>query len=62
MAQPIELAGEANPLTLQNVFNALVSAAGSTQMQVQTGAKQLQTWETQEGYYSLLQVRASLLP
>ncbi|KAJ9198731.1 hypothetical protein DTO271D3_6115 [Paecilomyces variotii] len=55
MAQPIELAGEANPLTLQNVFNALVSAAGSTQMQVQTGAKQLQTWETQEGYYSLLQ-------
>ncbi|GAD98972.1 hypothetical protein ANI_1_536164 [Paecilomyces variotii No. 5] len=55
MAQPIELAGEANPLTLQNVFNALVSAAGSTQMQVQSGTKQLHHWEKQEGYFSLLQ-------
>ncbi|KAL1846113.1 hypothetical protein Plec18167_003396 [Paecilomyces lecythidis] len=55
MAHPIEVAGEANPLTLQNVFNALVSAAGSTQIQVQTGTKQLHNWEKQEGYFSLLQ-------
>lgn len=56
MAHPIEVAGEVNPLTLQDVFNALVSAAGSTQIQVQTGTKQLHNWEKQEGYFSLLQV------
>ncbi|KAL2218909.1 importin 11 [Thermoascus aurantiacus ATCC 26904] len=55
MAQPVELPGEANPLTLQNVFNALVSAAGNTQQQVQTGTQQLQNWEKREQYYSLLQ-------
>mgnify|MGYP000910480897 CR=1 FL=1 len=58
MAQPVELPGEANPLTLQNVFNALVSAAGNTQQQVQTGTQQLQNWEKREQYYSLLQVRS----
>lgn len=52
----IELPGEANPLNRQNLFNALVAAAGTTQQQVQTGGQQLQNWERQEGYYSLLQV------
>lgn len=56
MASTIELPGEANPLTLQNVFNALTAAAGTTQQQVQTGGQQLQNWEKQPGYYSLLQV------
>lgn len=52
----IELPGEANPLNRQTLFNALVAAAGTTQQQVQTGSQQLQNWEKQEGYYSLLQV------
>lgn len=56
MAHTIEVPGEANPLTAQNVFNALVSAAGTTQQQVQTGGQQLQNWEKHEGYYLTLQV------
>lgn len=56
MAQVIELPGEANPLNLQNVQNALVLASGATQQEVQTGAAQLQNWEKQERYHSLLQV------
>lgn len=56
MAHMIEVPGEANPLTVQNVFNALVSAAGTTQQQVQTGGQQLQNWEKHEGYYLTLQV------
>ncbi|KAK2795615.1 hypothetical protein FQN50_009701 [Emmonsiellopsis sp. PD_5] len=55
MASIIELPGEANPLTRQNVFNALVSAAGSTQQQVRTGGQQLQNWEKEEHYFLLLQ-------
>ncbi|KAL4896681.1 armadillo-type protein [Aspergillus ambiguus] len=51
----VELPGEANPLTLSNVLNALVLAASSTQQQVQTGTKQLQHWEKQEKYHSYLQ-------
>lgn len=56
MAQVIEVPGEANPLNLQNVQNALVLAASSTQQQVQTGAQQLHNWEKQENYYTFLQV------
>ncbi|PWY72374.1 importin 11 [Aspergillus heteromorphus CBS 117.55] len=55
MASIAELAGEANPLTPQNVLNALVLAASSTQQQVQTGTQQLQNWEKQENYYTHLQ-------
>ncbi|RAH49114.1 putative importin 11 [Aspergillus brunneoviolaceus CBS 621.78] len=55
MASIIELAGEANPLTLHNVLNALILAASSTQQQVQTGTQQLQNWEKQEMYYTYLQ-------
>ena len=58
MQEPIELSGEANPLTLRNLFNALVSAGSSTQQQVQIGSQQLQNWEKHEQYYSLLQVNS----
>jgi hypothetical protein len=57
----VELPGEANPLSLPNVLNALVLAASSTQQQVQTGTKQLQHWEKQEKYYCYLQVGYYLL-
>lgn len=62
MTQVVELPGEANPMDLQNVLNALVLAASSTQQQVQTGAQQLQNWEKQEKYYTFLQVLALLIP
>ncbi|KAL4929488.1 putative importin 11 [Aspergillus undulatus] len=55
MAQVLELAGESNPLTPQNVLNSVIQAASSTQQQVQTGTKQLQHWEKQEKYYTFLQ-------
>jgi hypothetical protein len=56
MAAAIELPGETNPLTPHNLFNALVSAASSSQQQLQIGTQQLQHWEKQDGYYPLLQV------
>jgi hypothetical protein len=52
----IEVPGEANPLTPQQVYLALQSASSSQQLGIQTGTKQLQTWEIQRGYYSTLQV------
>ncbi|KAL2826828.1 armadillo-type protein [Aspergillus cavernicola] len=55
MAQVVELAGELNPLTPQNVLHSLIQAASSTQQHVQTGTKQLQHWEKQERYHTLLQ-------
>ncbi|KAF9895413.1 hypothetical protein FE257_000319 [Aspergillus nanangensis] len=51
----IEVPGETNPLSLHNVYNALVLAASSTQQQVQTGTRQLQHWEKHEEYYRYLQ-------
>lgn len=56
MAFRIEVAGEAAPLTPQQVYLALQSAGSSQQQSIQTGTQQLQTWETQRGYYTLLQV------
>ncbi|KAE8354057.1 armadillo-type protein [Aspergillus coremiiformis] len=55
MAHVVELQGESNPLTPQNVLNALALAASSMQQQVQTGTLQLQNWERQEKYYTFLQ-------
>ncbi|KAB8236314.1 armadillo-type protein [Aspergillus alliaceus] len=55
MAHVVELQGESNPLTPQNVLNVLALAASSTQQQVQTGTQQLQNWEKQEKYYTFLQ-------
>ncbi|PVH87132.1 ARM repeat-containing protein [Cadophora sp. DSE1049] len=55
MAFAIEVPGEAVPLSPQQVYLALQSAGSSQQLSIQTGTQQLQTWETQRGYYSLLQ-------
>lgn len=52
-----ELPGEAAPLTPQQVFLALQSASSHQQQFIRTGTQQLQTWESQPGYYMLLQVR-----
>lgn len=52
----IELPGEAAPLTPQQVYLALQSATSYQQHRIQTGTQQLQTWESQSGYYSILQV------
>ncbi|KAJ5403372.1 hypothetical protein N7509_003243 [Penicillium cosmopolitanum] len=51
----IEVPGESNPLSLQNVVNSLVLAASSSQQQVQTGTKQLQNWERIPAYHAFLQ-------
>ncbi|KAF2093794.1 ARM repeat-containing protein [Rhizodiscina lignyota] len=51
----IEAPAEVNPLTDRILYNVLVSASSSDPNQIQTGTKQLQQWETQKGYYSLLQ-------
>ena len=56
MSFAIEVPGEANPLTPQQIFHALQSGSSSQQLSIQTGTQQLQTWETQKGYYTLLQV------
>jgi len=51
----IELAGEANPLTEGILFHVLRSASSTNPTQIQTGAKQLQTWERAPRFYPLLQ-------
>ena len=56
MEHMIELPSEANPLTAENLYRTLRSASSAYQLQIQTGAKQLQAWETVPGYYPLLQV------
>jgi hypothetical protein len=56
MSFAIEVSGEANPLNPQQIFHVLQSASSSQQLSIQTGTQQLQTWETQKGYYTLLQV------
>ena len=56
MSFAIEVSGEANPLNPQEIFRALQSGSSSQQLSIQTGTQQLQTWETQKGYYTLLQV------
>ncbi|KAI9838840.1 MAG: hypothetical protein M1819_004046 [Sarea resinae] len=55
MASVVELSAAANPLTSQTLFHVLQAAASTYQQQVQTGTQQLQSWEKQSGYYSLLQ-------
>lgn len=57
MAFAIEVPGESVPLGPQQVYQALQSAGSSQQLHIQTGTQQLQAWETQRGYYTLLQVR-----
>ena len=61
MAFSIEVPGEAAPLTPQQIYLALQSAGSSQQQSIRTGTQQLQTWETQRGYYTLLQVNCQSL-
>ncbi|KAF2766839.1 ARM repeat-containing protein [Teratosphaeria nubilosa] len=51
----IEVPGESNPLTGGLLVNTLRSASSSDLTQIQTGTKQLQSWEKSPGYYSQLQ-------
>ncbi|KAL8646195.1 MAG: hypothetical protein Q9226_006970, partial [Calogaya cf. arnoldii] len=51
----IEVAGEANPLSLQTLYQTLTAASSSDPQQIKSGAQQLQNWEKQSGYYSSLQ-------
>ncbi|KAF9635979.1 Importin-beta [Lasiodiplodia theobromae] len=51
----LELPAEANPLTENLLFHVLRSAASSDPHQIQTGTKQLQKWESEKGFYPLLQ-------
>ncbi|KAJ5586948.1 uncharacterized protein N7459_002713 [Penicillium hispanicum] len=55
MGQPIEVSGGTSPLSYQNVVNTLVLAASSNQQQVKAGTEQLQHWQKQGMYHSLLQ-------
>lgn len=55
----IEVPGEAAPLTPQQVYLALQSASSSQQASIQSGTKQLQTWESRRGYHQLLQAGPS---
>jgi hypothetical protein len=56
MTFSIEVSGETNPLSPQQVYLALQSASSSQQLSIHTGTQQLQNWETKGGYYTLLQV------
>ena len=56
----IEVSGEANPLTVQTLYQVLTSASSTDQQQVKTGAQQLQNWEKHSGFYGSLQVRAAI--
>ncbi|KAH7001467.1 armadillo-type protein [Ilyonectria destructans] len=55
MSFAIEVPGDANPLTLQTLCQALQSATSSDYAQRQTAGQQLTSWELQSGYYSSLQ-------
>ena len=55
MSFAIEVPAAANPLTPQTLLHVLKSAVSSHQQQLQTGAQQLKNWESEKGYYSLLQ-------
>ncbi|KAL8681346.1 MAG: hypothetical protein Q9186_002555 [Xanthomendoza sp. 1 TL-2023] len=55
MSFAIEVAGEANPLSIETLYHALVAASSSNPQQIKTGAQQLENWERQRGYYSSLQ-------
>lgn len=51
----IEVSGEANPLTDENVVQTLRAASSSDPAQIQSGTKQLSSWEKSPGYYVHLQ-------
>lgn len=51
----VELPGEAAPLNSEMISRVLMSAVSSEQIKIQTATQQLQAWETQKGFFSLLQ-------
>lgn len=51
----IEVPGEASPLNEVGVERNLRAATSNDVTQIQSGTKQLEYWETDEGYYSTLQ-------
>ncbi|PTD12380.1 Importin-11 [Fusarium culmorum] len=55
MSFSIEVAGDANPLSLQSLYQTLQSATSTDYAQRQTAGQQLTSWELQQGYYSSLQ-------
>ena len=55
MSFAIEVPAAANPLTPPTLLHVLRSAVSSSPHQLQTGAQQLKNWESEKGYYSLLQ-------
>ncbi|KAJ4237035.1 hypothetical protein NW759_000158 [Fusarium solani] len=55
MSFAIEVPGDANPLTLQSLYQTLQSATSTDYAQRQTAGQQLTSWELQPGYYSSLQ-------
>ena len=59
MSFAIEVPGEANPLSLQELCRALEAATSMDNSQRQAAGKQLGTWETQQGYFPSLQVLLS---
>ncbi|KAI9669273.1 MAG: hypothetical protein M1829_005151 [Trizodia sp. TS-e1964] len=55
MSFSIEVTGEAYPLNSKLLKGVLASAVSHNPQQVQTGTQQLSQWETQPGFFSLLQ-------
>lgn len=51
----VEVQGETNPLTAQEVLTTLSRAYGGGQQNLQVASEQLTNWEKQRGYYSILQ-------
>ncbi|KAL8818079.1 MAG: hypothetical protein Q9223_003209 [Gallowayella weberi] len=51
----IEVAGQANPLSIETLYHTLAAASSSDSQQIKTGTQQLENWERQRGYYSSLQ-------
>jgi hypothetical protein len=57
MSFAIEVPGEANPLSLQELGKALQAATSNDHAQRQTAGKQLQAWESHQDFFPSLQVR-----
>ena len=56
MSFAIEVPGDANPLTPQELCRVLQSATAANLIERQNAGQQLQTWEAQQGFFSSLQV------
>lgn len=56
MSFAIEVPGDANPLSLPELCRVLHSATTNNYAERQAASQQLQTWESQRGYFPSLQV------